>query len=140
MSLSGPILSVEYDENDYLLLAQLSKELGIKNKILFFQDGIELIEYLGATTDQPFLILCNTALPMISGIGVRDYIESSPPLKERAIPFIFFDTSGRVEVVKEAYKSCIQGYFLKPEIYEVLKDRLATIYKYWKSCLHPNNM
>lgn len=140
MSISGPILSVEYDENDYLLIAQITIELGIKNKVLFFPNGIELIEYLGATTDQPFLILCNIDLPIMSGIGTRDYIERSPTLKERSIPFIFFDTSNRLELVNEAYKSSIQGYFLKSGNYNQLKDKLQTIIKYWETCLHPNNM
>jgi len=138
MSLSGPILIIEDDQDDQYITLEALKELGVTNQVLFFENGPQLIKFLDSASEPAFLILCDVNLPLMSGIEIRDYIESSPELKEKAIPFVYFTTSGSPELVSAAYKGSIQGYFQKPQNYVELKTRLSSIMEYWKSCLHPN--
>lgn len=138
MSLLGPILIVEDDKDDQFITLEALRELGVKNQVLFFENGPQVIQYFSSTTEQAFLILCDVNLPLMNGIELRDYIDNSPELKKKAIPFVYFTTSGSAVMVNEAYKGSIQGYFQKPQNYDDLKSRLSSIIEYWKSCLHPN--
>ncbi|GGB95425.1 response regulator [Dyadobacter sediminis] len=140
MSHSGPIFLVEDDEDDQLLITQALREIGITNRVLFFQDGIQVIEYLGSSHEQPFLIICDINLPLMNGIEIRNYIENSPLLKERAVPFLFFTTSDHSKTVQEAFKTTVQGYFVKSSNYPKLKEDLTVILKYWQLCLLPGFM
>jgi len=140
MSYSGPILIVEDDPDDHFITIEALKELEIANPVLFFENGPQLIHYLGSTSEQPFLILCDVNLPIMNGIEIRNFIQSSPELKQKAMPFIFFTTSGSPELVLAAYKGSVQGYFKKPHNFEDIKFRLASIVDYWRSCLRPNTL
>jgi CheY-like chemotaxis protein len=106
--------------------------------VLFFENDPQVIQYLGSTSQQAFLILCDVNLPLMTGIELRHYIDNSEELKKKAIPFVYFTTSSNPALVRKAYKGTIQGYFIKPESYTDLKERLSSIVSYWKSSLHPN--
>ncbi|KAA6438463.1 response regulator [Dyadobacter flavalbus] len=134
---SGPIFLVEDDEDDQLLITQALRELGVTNRVMYFQDGVEIIKYLGSSMQQPFLIICDINLPSMNGLETRDYIENSPVLKERSIPFLFFTTSDHQLTVQQAYRLTVQGYFVKSNNYKKLKDDLSTILKYWQLCVLP---
>ncbi|KAA6438343.1 response regulator [Dyadobacter flavalbus] len=137
---SGPIFLVEDDEDDQLMITQALRELGITNRVVYFQDGVEVIKYLGSSMQQPFLIICDINLPSMNGLETREYIENSPLLKERSIPFLFFTTSNHVLTVKEAYKYTVQGFFVKTNNYNKLKEDLSIIFKYWQLCLLPDRV
>ena len=134
---TGPIFLVEDDEDDQLLITQALRELGITNRIMYFNDGVEIIKYLGSSMQQPFLILCDINLPLMNGFQTRKYIENSPLLKERCIPFLFFSTSDQPDTVQKAFESTVQGYFVKSTNYRKLKEDLSTIFSYWQLCLLP---
>ncbi|KAA6440908.1 response regulator [Dyadobacter flavalbus] len=135
---SGPVFLVEDDEDDQLLITQALREIGITNRIMYFQDGVEIIKYMGSSMQQPFLIICDINLPSLNGLETRKYIENSPMLKERSIPFIFFTTSNHLVSVRAAFELTVQGYFVKTTNYKKLKEDLETIFRYWQLCILPN--
>ena len=138
MSLKGPIILVEDDEDDQYLINKILEELKVPNVLHLHQNGLEALNYLKTTQEKPLLILCDVNMPIMNGLELRKEIEDNPYLKQKAIPFIFLSTSGDIGIVREAYKGTIQGFYKKESNYSLYKNNVEVIIRYWQSCLHPN--
>jgi len=138
MSLKGPIILIEDDEDDQYLINKILEELQIPNGLHVYSNGLEALQYLKITAEKPLLILCDVNMPVMNGLELRNEIEENPYLKQKSIPFIFLSTSGDMSVVKEAYKGTIQGFYKKESSYDIFKSNIEVIVRYWQSCLHPN--
>ena len=57
MNKGGEIVIIEDDVDDQQMLAEVFSSLDIPNKITFFADGKEVVEYLLKPEVAPFLIL-----------------------------------------------------------------------------------
>lgn len=139
MSLKGPIISIEDDEDDQFLIKRILEELDISNELLFFPNGQEALHYLEITTEQPFLILCDINMPIMNGIEFRKQIMKSDYLREKAIPFVFLTTAANQELVRTAYDETVQGFYKKSTNFAQFQEQIQLIVKYWQSCLHPNS-
>lgn len=139
MSLKGPIISIEDDEDDQYLIERILTDLAIPNEIRFFQNGQAALQYLEATPEQPFLILCDINMPVMNGIELRRRITGSEYLKKKAIPFIFLTTASNQELVQIAYDETVQGFYKKSTDFVDFREQIRLIIKYWQSCLHPNS-
>lgn len=139
MSVHGPILIIEDDEDDQYMINLALERLSIANPRLFFSNGQEALTYLEATTELPFLILCDVNMPMMNGLELRQYITDHEILKRKSIPFVFLTTASNPELVRAAYDETVQGFFKKAATYESLQEQIRLIIAYWQSCLHPNN-
>ncbi len=135
----GPIILVEDDVDDQELVKEILLSFDLPNKILIFNNGHDVLEYLRATTEQPFLILSDINLPKLNGLELRKEINSEQYLKEKCIPFVFLSTTANKNVVFEAYDLTVQGFFKKSNAYNEFKEMLDLIIKYWIVCRHPNN-
>ncbi len=133
-----PIVQIEDDADDQLLIGQALEADSIPNPIRFFSNGQQVLTYLRTTTQQPLVILCDVKMPLMDGFELRDQIDANAYLKEKAIPFIFFSTWVDKELIDRAYQGTIQGYHRKRGDFDELKEELALIITYWKRCLHPN--
>ncbi|QKZ15112.1 response regulator [Spirosoma sp. KUDC1026] len=138
MEVNGPIIFIDDDEDDQLLLTPILHELAPDSTIRFFSDGEAAIDYLRTTEERPFLIISEVSLHRMTGIELRRQIEDDPQLRKRAIPFIFFTHPIYRRQVEEAYNLTIQGYFEKKESIAEIRTQLSAIVNYWSSCLHPN--
>ncbi|MDR6193329.1 response regulator [Siphonobacter sp. SORGH_AS_0500] len=139
MSLKGPIISVEDDEDDQYLIKDVLRELGVSNEVLFFSHGKEALDYLLTTPEQPFLILCDVNMPMMNGLELHSQIFHSEFLRRKAIPFVFLTTAANKKLVNEAYEQSVQGFYQKASSFEGFKRQLQYIIEYWKGCMHPNS-
>ncbi len=139
MSLKGPIISIEDDEDDQYLIERILTDLAIPNEIRFFQNGQAALQYLEATPEQPFLILCDINMPVMNGIELRRRITGSEYLKKKAIPFIFLTTASNQELVQIAYDETVQGFYKKSTDFVDFREQIRLIVEYWQSCLHPNS-
>lgn len=140
MPQSGPIVIVEDDKDDQELFQDILKEIGIENKIIFFERCSKAFLYLKTTDEQPFIIISDVNLPEQGGIEFKRGIDEDPQLSEKSIPFIFLSTSVDQKAVTAAYKEmAVQGFFRKKSGYEDLKSLFITIMAYWKECRHPNS-
>ncbi|KAA6439075.1 response regulator [Dyadobacter flavalbus] len=139
MSRRGPIISIEDDTDDQLLIKTILKELEITNTLKFFSNGLDALLYLETTQEQPFLIICDINMPIMNGIELRRRIEQNEYLKRKSIPFLFLSTADNPVEIQIAYDMTIQGYFKKDNSFHDLKSKFRTIYDYWQCCLHPNN-
>lgn len=135
-----PIISVEDDEDDQYLIKRILEELGVPNKLIFFQNGQKALDYLTSTKEKPLLIFCDINMPVMNGLELLEVIESSPYLKKKAIPFIFLSTSADKHTIEYAYQLSVQGYFVKESNFDVYRNRIGRAVHYWLDCLHPNNV
>ncbi|TDE10254.1 response regulator [Dyadobacter psychrotolerans] len=138
MSLKGPIIAIEDDTDDQFLLKTAISELGIPNRLVFFENGLEALLYLETTQEQPFLILCDINMPVMNGLELRERIDANAYLKKKAIPFVFLSTADNPQIVDAAYNSTIQGFYKKLSNFASYKGQVKIIIDYWQHCLHPN--
>ena len=134
---SGPIIVIDDDLEDQQILDEIFKNLDVPNKIIFFSDGDDALQYLISTEDQPFLILSDINMPRMDGFEVRNRIWKNEKLKTRFIPYLFFTTSVDKKAVYDAYNLSVQGFFIKPTTMVEMQNALKKIIDYWQECYSP---
>lgn len=140
MSKLGPIVIVEDDLDDQEMIQEAMEELGIKNKLVFFDRAVKAFDFLKSVREQPFLILSDVNLPIQNGIEFKRQIDEDNALRHKSIPFVFYSTAVDKNSVDTAYQDLtVQGFFKKKNKYEELKSDLKLIVDYWANCKHPNS-
>jgi len=139
MSKFGPILIIEDDADDKQLFEDIVKSLGYQNRIVWYDNTEDAIEYLSTTGDSIFIIFSDINLPGKNGLEFKKKIDSTPELRQKSIPFVFYSTSALQKDIDEAYsKMTVQGFFKKGKDYNEIKGHISLILEYWKACKHPN--
>ena len=138
MNKHGPIIIIEDDMDDQDILAEIFKELNYQNKLIFFLDSVEALEYLTKTDVEPFLVLSDINMPKLNGMELREKIHNNEDLRMKSIPYLFFSTNAEQKHVIDAYSRSIQGFFVKPDNYDKLKNTIIKIVEYWQECVSPN--
>jgi CheY-like chemotaxis protein len=138
MNRRGPIIIIEDDPDDQEVLQTVFESLGYHNKIVFFEDGYDALDYLTKTSIEPFIIFSDINLPRLSGIELRAKIHQNEDLRLKSIPYLFFSTSAEQKHVIDAYSKSVQGFFIKPSDINGIKDMIRTIIEYWLKCVSPN--
>jgi CheY-like chemotaxis protein len=137
MHKSGPIIVIEDDIDDQLLLSETFQVLNYPNQVIFFSDGNEAINYLEKKDVNPFLILSDINMPSINGFELKQKIIKNETLNVKGIPYLFFTTGAQRTAVREAYSMSAQGFFIKPNTIEDLRNTIRKIVEYWQECLSP---
>lgn len=138
MNKNGPVVIIEDDEDDQLMLLDIFKTLNYKNEILFFKDGNLALAYLNETEIAPFLILSDVNMPKINGYELRNKVYTDEQLHLKCIPYLFFTTHSNKESVIDAYNLVVQGFFVKPNSYVQMENTIRKIMEYWKECIAPS--
>lgn len=138
MNKTGPIVIIEDDMDDQVILVEIFKELNYNNELVFFGDSVKALEYLTNTDIEPFLVLSDINMPKLNGMELREKIHNNEDLRLKSIPYLFFSTSAEQEHVINAYSRSIQGFFVKPHSYDKLKATIVKIVEYWQECESPN--
>src|SRR5438874_12135756 len=118
MNKRGPIIIIEDDIDDQEILGDIFKELKYENKLVFFGESEEALEYLTRTDIEPFLVLSDINMPKLNGMELREKIHNNEDLRMKSIPYLFFSTSAEQKYVINAYSRSIQGFFVKPSSYD----------------------
>ncbi|WP_332871648.1 response regulator [Flavobacterium selenitireducens] len=136
----GSIVLVEDDQDDKEIFEDIVRELGITNEIYWFPETTAAYQFLETTTEPVFLIFCDINMPGRNGLEFKRHIDSTPVLRRKSIPFVYFSTVARQEDIDEAYINLtIQGFFTKGTKYDDVKSLLKKIFDYWDCCRHPNS-
>ena len=140
MNKNGPIIIIEDDIDDQMILKEVFNKLKYPNKLVFFDRALKAFDFLKSTSQQPFLILSDVNLPAQNGIEFKRQIDEDRQLREKSIPFVFYSTAVDKNSVNTAYQELtVQGFFKKKNKYEELKKDLKLIVDYWTTCKHPNS-
>ena len=139
MNRKGEIIIIEDDDDDQNFFAEAFKNLKYENKILFFPDGQEALNFLNGSDITPFLILSDINMPKLNGFALRDKIRMDAKLQLRCIPYLYFSTSVSQNEVIKAYSLSAQGFFKKQTSMGELEKSISVIMEYWARCASPNN-
>ncbi len=139
MNKTGPIIVIEDDIDDKELLEEVFVKLGYINKIIFFADGNEALEFLNKTEEPPFLILSDINMPKINGFELRNKVFTNEQLHIKCIPYLFFTTGATKQSVIDAYAMTVQGFFVKPNSQQDLEQTIKKIVEYWQHCIAPSH-
>ena len=137
MDKTGPIIVIEDDEDDQEMLTDNFRKLDYPNKVIFYKDGNEALEFLNRSDVQPFLILSDINMPKINGFDLRNKIFTNEQLQQKCIPYLFFTTGANKKSVIDAYSLSVQGFFLKPNSMQALEQTIRKIVEYWQECIAP---
>ena len=133
-----PIVIIDDDVDDLEIFKQAFTELKVENEIIVFEDGLEFLDFIN-TTDMKsfFFILCDINMNNISGLELKQELYEKWRLQ--CIPFLFFSTSEASRTINKAYSLNVQGYFVKPNSIDELKDMFHSMIKYWGYSEHPSS-
>jgi len=138
MRSTKPILLVEDDNADLLIIQRALKELDIKNELITANNGEEALEQLRADTAQkPCIILLDLNMPKMNGIEFMKIIKVEDNLKN--IPVIILTTSKAEQDRVETFNLGIAGYIVKPVGHDNFIDVMSKIHQYWEMSLFPEN-
>ena len=140
MNRNGPVIIIEDDADDQEVLVEVFKKLDYSNKVIFFLDSQEALDFLNRTDITPFLILSDINMPRLDGFALRSKIYTDAQLKLKCIPYLFFSTASTQKAVVDAYSLSVQGFFIKQNTMAELEKTIRVIMEYWKRCVAPNDV
>lgn len=136
---NGPIIIIEDDADDQDILTEIFEKLNYPNKLLFFFDGQEALDFINDSNDSPFLILSDINLPKLNGFALREKLRTDAKLNIKCIPYLFFSTALNQKSVIDAYSLSAQGFFVKQTSMLELERTIFAIMEYWRLCAAPND-
>lgn len=137
------IVIAEDDDNDVTLLEKALEAICCKHTVRIVRDGQELLEYLkgnGRYADRdafpfPSVLLIDLKMPRVSGFDVLAWLSRHPDCS--VMPTIVFSASALEDDIKRAYELGASAYFVKPMVFQNLKEVLRSMFEFWGSCVKP---
>lgn len=133
----GPILQVEDDENDVLLLRYVLRAAGIPNALVTVSDGQEAIAYLsgeGEYADRarhplPCLVLLDLKMPIKNGFDVLRWVRAQPAL--RCLVIVVMTASADQQDIDRAYDLGANAFVIKPTGTDQLAELMKSLHGFW---------
>ncbi len=117
------LLVAEDDPGHLKLLINNLRRSGVQNKIMTFEDGLQITDFLEKTKEsilsnigESYLLLLDIRMPKIDGIQVLKRIKSDNALK--VIPVIMLTTADDPKCIDYSYKLGCSTYIVKPVDYD----------------------
>ena len=112
-----PVLLVEDDPGDVLLVREALAEHKVANTLSVVSDGVQALEFLRGEgeygdAERPGLVLLDLNLPRKSGAEVLAEVKNDPRLS--TIPVVVLTTSEAEEDVLRSYQHHANAYVTKP--------------------------
>jgi CheY-like chemotaxis protein len=125
-----PILLLEDDVVDHILVKRAFKDLKISNRLEIFPDGEAAIAHLRDDRNiRPCIIILDLNMPRLSGIEFLKIVKEDEELK--LIPVIVLTTSREEQDKTACFKLGVAGYMIKPVEYQQFIDIIHTLSTYW---------
>ncbi len=125
-----PIMLVEDDTADVLIIKRALKELKIENELVHAADGEEALEYLKKKgNERPCIILLDLNMPRMNGLEFLEEAKSDEELK--SIPVVALTTSESNQDVTKCFSLGIVGYIVKPVDYRKFVKAVRIVDIYW---------
>ena len=137
MNRQSPILAVDDDEDDLMLLKEAYDSFNLPNELILLRSGDELVEYLQSAKERPLLVICDYNLPKMNGLEIRRKMLEDPNTHYRSIPFVLLSTAMSKTQIRNGFDQEVQGFFVKPGSFSQLKLILSSIINYWQFSERP---
>jgi CheY-like chemotaxis protein len=125
-----PILLVEDDMVDAMMVKRALKDLKVINPLVHSVNGKKALEYLkDKDKKQPCVALLDLDMPETSGIELLRIVKADENLK--LIPIVILTVSTDEEDIIETFNLSVGGYIIKPVDYRKFVEAVRTIHLYW---------
>ncbi len=132
-----PILLVEDDANDVVLLERAFRKAGLRETLHIARDGREAIDYLSGNRQYqnrerfplPFLMLLDLKMPGIDGFEVLEWARSESSLRRLLI--VVLTSSNLQSDVDRAYELGANSYLVKPVGFQEMVNLVQRFEIYW---------
>lgn len=131
MNRTGPIVIIEDDPEEAILLGELLQNITTKYEIIVLPQSNGAIQFL-RECEKPFMILSSINLKGLDGFQLRNLILSDPALARKCTPYIFYAAHSSDEMLARVAELQAGGYFHDINDYTQLSDRLSSIISYWE--------
>jgi len=123
---SKPILLVEDDDVDQIVMERAFKDLKITNQLVNTANGEEALEYLkNESNKKPCFIFLDLNMPKMNGIEFLRIIKADEALKK--IPVIIMTTSRAEQDIVKSFRLGAVGYIVKSIDYEKSAETIMAI-------------
>ena len=113
------VLIAEDDDGHADVIIELLREIGVKNALVRFRDGQEVLDYLrgedGRThleSGHRYLLLLDIRMPRVDGVEVLQQMKAHPDWKQ--IPVIMLTTTDDPREIQSCYTLGCNCYITKP--------------------------
>jgi CheY-like chemotaxis protein len=128
-----PILLVEDDRSQALLIKRVLGKAGLVNTVHAFTDGGEALSHvrrLGPNSAElPALVLLDLHTPGESGLEVLAWLRQQPSFHE--VPVIMLSGSTESEDIDRAFELGADSYLVKPVAFDALVDAVTSLGLPW---------
>ena len=129
----GPILIVEDDDNDLILIQRSLHKARVTNPLFIARDGVEALEFLldgpSKMVELPIVVLLDVKLPKVDGLEVLQRIRSDS--RTATLPVVMLTSSDEQEDLLKSYQLGVNSYVRKPIDFTLFQDMVAQIGLYW---------
>jgi len=129
------LLIAEDDEDDRHLMRAAFAAKGFNEKLVFTENGEELLEYMYNAHKKkaiaPVFVLLDLNMPKKDGKETLRELKQHPEL--RKTPVVIFSTTNNQQVINKCYELGANSYILKPPVYESLLNVVDVLTNYWFS-------
>jgi len=114
------VILAEDDPDDRLLFDDAIEELPVSVNLLTFNNGDELMEWLGNRRNElPDVLFLDLNMPRKNGFATLSEIKRNASLED--LPVIIFSTATNREMIKQVFKDAAHYYIRKPVQFRDLK-------------------
>lgn len=137
MDATAPILLVEDNANDVLLIRRSLGKVGVTAPLVVLSDGEQAQQYLSGDGDYadrhrhplPRIVLLDLKLPRRGGKEVLEWLRTRPGL--RRLPVVVLTSSVERSDIQHCYELGANSYLVKPVQLEELASMMKLVAGYW---------
>lgn len=130
MRSAKPLLLVEDNLDDAMIVRRALGELGMEKDLVHVPNAEETLTYLRSPVKtKPALILLDLNLPGMNGVELLETLKADPALAEIAV--VVLSTSDERRDILNSFDLSVAGYIVKPTDYASLVRALKIVQDYW---------
>jgi len=130
MRQNKPVLLVENDRVDAMMIKRALLELRVTNRLNLAVNGEEALEFLrNPENEKPCIIILDLNMPRMNGIEFLTIAKQDKTIK--AIPVVVLTSSKEEQDKIDSFNLGVAGYMLKPIDYHQFVEIIQTIDLYW---------
>ena len=127
------ILIVEDDKEHFELIRKNLLRAGVRNEMLNFADGQEILEFLfdmdngfeGEHNNQEYILLLDLSIPKVDGVDVLEKIKQDAKLKR--VPVIILTATDNPHTIERCHNLGCSTYIVKPTEQEDFEETVQKI-------------
>jgi len=125
-----PILLLEDDRLDTMIVKQALKDLKVLNPLIHSSNGKEALDYLrDEHNEKPCVVFSDLSMPETNGVEFLRAIKADENLKR--IPVVVLTVSAEEQDIIKTFNLSVAGYIIKPFDYRKFVEAIRTIALYW---------